>query len=456
MYRSEDSPGLRRELGLFSAVVLVVANMVGTGIFTTSGFVMAELGDPKALLWCWLIGGVFAYCGALVYGDLGAMFPEAGGEYVFLRESFGRWAGFLSGWISLIVGFSAPIAAAAMAFCAYGFGALGLSGEAGWVFTVKEAPVFSLTDRSLAAAFVIFLISLLHRQGVAFGTRVQNGLTLFKIGLIAIFVVAGFWAGSGSSAHFAADDFSFSLLDTRFAVSLIFVSFAYSGWNAAAYLGGEIRQPARNIPMAMGIGTIAVVCLYLLLNILFVYALPPESMAGAFDVGLLAATHLFGETFGRLFSGAIAIGLLSVLSAMIMAGPRVYYAMAKDRVFFARFGRVDPAANTPAAAVALQGVIAVLLVLTASFEALLIYIGFTLSLFAAMTVAGWIRLRIRKKLNNGFVRTAAAVFFVAGNLWIMGFSLASRPAAAGFGLATLGAGLAVYLYFSHKQRKSPG
>ena len=450
MNRSEDSPGLRRELGLFSAVVLVVANMVGTGIFTTSGFILAELGDPKALLWCWLIGGAFAFCGALIYGDLGAKFPEAGGEYVFLRESFGRWAGFLSGWISLVVGFSAPIAAAAMAFCAYGFGALGLSGEAGWVFTVKGVPVFSLTDRSLAAAFVIFLISLLHRQGLAFGARVQNGLTLFKVGLIAIFVVAGFWAGRGSSAHFAAADSSFSLLDTRFAVSLIFVAFAYSGWNAAAYLGGEIRQPERNIPMALAIGTVAVVCLYLLLNALFVYALPVDEMAGALDVGLLAARRLYGEPFGRLFSGAIAVGLLSVLSAMIMAGPRVYYAMAKDRLFFARFGRVDPAANTPASAVAFQGVIAVLLVLTASFEALLIYIGFTLSLFSALTVAGWLRLRIRKKLKGGFARTAAAVFFVAGNLWIMAFSLASRPAAAGFGLATLGLGLAVYLCFSRR------
>ncbi|MCF8077643.1 MAG: amino acid permease [Desulfobacterales bacterium] len=444
---------MRRELGLLSAVVLVVANMVGTGIFTTSGFILAELGDPKALLWCWLIGGVFAYCGALIYGDLGAMFPEAGGEYVFLRESFGRWAGFLSGWVSLIVGFSAPIAAAAMAFCAYGFGALGLSGEAGWVFTVKGAPVFSLTVRSLAAAFVIFLISLLHRQGLALGARVQNGLTLFKIVMIAIFVGTGFWAGSGSSAHFAADDSSFSVFDTRFAVSLIFVAFAYSGWNAAAYLGGEIRRPERNIPMAMAMGTIAVICLYLLLNALFVYALPKEEMAGALDVGLLAATRLFGEPFGRLFGGAIAFGLLSVLSAMIMAGPRVYYAMAKDRVFFARIGRIAPAANTPAAAVALQGVIAVLLVLTASFEALLVYIGFTLSLFSALTVAGWIRLRIWKKLKGGFARTAAAVFFVAGNLWIMAFSLASRPAAAGFGLATLGLGLAVYLYFSRKERK---
>jgi APA family basic amino acid/polyamine antiporter len=451
MNRSEDSPGLRRELGLFSAVILVVANMVGTGIFTTSGFILAELGDPKALLWCWLIGGVFAFCGALIYGDLGAMFPEAGGEYVFLRESFGRLAGFLSGWISLIVGFSAPIAAAAMAFCAYGFGALGLSGEAGWVLTVKGAPVVSLTARSLAAAFLIFLISMLHRQRLAFGARVQNGLTLFKIGLIAVFAAAGFWAGSGSRAHFAAADSSFSLLDTRFAVSLIFVAFAYSGWNAAAYLGSEIRRPERNIPMALAIGTVAVVCLYLLLNALFVYALPAESMAGALDVGQLAAKRLFGEPFGRLFSGAIAVGLLSVLSAMIMAGPRVYYAMARDRLFFARFGRIDPAANTPGAAVALQGGIAVLLVLTASFEALLVYIGFTLSLFAALTVAGWIRIRLREnRQGNRFGRMAAAVFFVIGNLWITAFSLASRPAAAGFGLLTLVAGLIVYSCFSRK------
>lgn len=451
MSRTENSVELRRELGLFSAAILVVANMVGTGIFTTSGFILAQLGDPMALLWCWAIGGAFAFCGALIYGDLGAMFPEAGGEYVFLRESFGRWAGFLSGWISLIVGFSAPIAAAAMAFCAYGFGALGISEPGGWVLTVKGMPLISLSFPSLAAAALIGLFSLLHCRGLMFGARVQNGLTLFKIGLILLFAGTGFWFGNGSTTHFASSAESISLFDARFAVSLIFVSFAYSGWNAAVYLGGEVRRPERNIPMALAIGTVAVVCLYLLLNVLFVYALPVDDMAGALDVGQLAANRLFGEPFGRLFGGAIAVGLLSVLSAMIMAGPRVYYAMARDRAFFARFGRIDRAANTPAAAVALQGGIAVLLVLTASFEALLVYIGFTLSLFAALTVVGWIRIRLRKhRQKDEFGRMAAAVFFVAGNLWVMIFSLSSRPAAAGFGLLTLVAGLIVYGCFSRE------
>jgi len=419
---------LKREIGFFSATILVIANMVGTGIFTTSGFIMEELGNPQTMLLCWFTGGIFALCGALCYGELGAMFPEAGGEYVFLRESYGKGVAFLSGWISLIVGFSAPIAAAAIAFATYFFCALSAS--------------FSLE----------FTVPFLGVNILTISPSVQNGLTIFKIGLIVVFVVAGLWLGGGSIDHFSGGLDMSSLLQSKFPVSLIFVTFAYSGWNAAAYLGGEIKRPSRNIPLALFTGTFLVMCLYLLLNVVYIYALHTKEMSGVLEVGAKSAISLFGDNIGKYFSGAIAIGLLSVLSAMIMTGPRVYYAMAKDSVFFELFGNINKVHRTPAYAILLQAAIAVVMVVTASFDKLLIYIGFTLALCATLTVVGMILLRITqpalKRDYKTFGYPVTPFLFILGNLWIIYFSIRSRPIASLFGLGTIGLGILVYLYFS--------
>lgn len=453
--------GLKREIGLFSATILVVANMIGTGIFTTTGFIMAELHDPRDMLACWVFGGIFALCGALCYGELGARFPRAGGEYVFLRESFGRPMGFLSGWISLVVGFSAPIAAAAMAFSEYFFTALGASGLPEIPVAISGIRVAVISPMSLAAAGMILVFSLVHYHSLLTGSRVQNALTLFKIALILLLIGAGFLLGEGSfgnflpSAGFSGFSPEFSM--EKSAVSLIFISFAYSGWNAAAYVGGEIMNPRKNIPRALVTGTLMVMALYLLLNLLFVYALPPDRMAGVLDIGAKAAAALFGEEMSRWFAGAVAIGILSVLSAMIMTGPRVYYAMSRDGIFFDLFGRLDPKHRTPAGSIFLQAAIAMIMVFTATFNALLIYIGFTLSIFAVMTVAGMMRLRkIHPDPGAGYKTMGYPVtplIFIIGNLWIIIFSIKSRPASSLFGLATIALGMLAYFYFSRARRK---
>ncbi len=456
MNSTSNTHELKREVGLFSATTLVVANMVGTGIFTTSGFIMAELGLPQTMLFCWLVGGIFALCGALCYGELGAMFPQAGGEYVFLRESFGKWMGFLSGWISLIVGFSAPIAAAAIAFATYFCRALHLPPGAARVFPFLGVDILTVSTQSFLAVGVIILLSLVHGHSLWMGSRVQNALTIFKVGLILVFVGAGLFLGRGSMDHFSGSLNMHSLFQDKFAVSLVFISFAYSGWNAAAYLGGEIRKPHRNIPFALVIGTLLVMCLYLLLNIVYVYALPVDKMSGVLEVGAASAVALFGRGLSQYFSGAIALGLLSVLSAMIMAGPRVYYAMSRDGVFFKCLGQVSRGHRTPAYAVLLQAGIAIMMVLTASFDKLLIYIGFTLSLFATLTVVGMMVLRVRAQ---HLVRTYKTSFypltplvFIAGNLWIIYWSLRSRPIVSLFGLGTIALGFLVYAHFSRSKR----
>ena len=430
--------------------------MVGTGIFTTSGFIIQELGNPQALLICWLVGGGFALCGALCYGELGAMFPRAGGEYVFLRESFGKCMGFLSGWISLFVGFSAPIAAAAIAFATYFYRTFSIPDGPEVTVAFLGVTLISISSKVFLAIGIIIVFSLIHYHSLLMGTRVQNALTIFKIGLIVVFIVTGLCWGNGSTDHFSCNFDMHTLFQGKFAVSLIFVSFAYSGWNAAAYLGGEIKRPSTNIPLALFTGTFVVLCLYLSLNVVYIYALNPTQMSGVLEVGSKSAVSLFGENIGEYFSGAIAIGLLSVLSAMIMTGPRVYYAMAKDGVFFELFGKVNGLRRTPAYSILLQAGIAILMVLTAAFDKLLIYIGFTLSLCAMLTVVGMMVLRKTQPSIDRSYKTfgypVTPLLFILGNFWIVCFSVKSRPIASLFGLGTIGLGLLVYLYFKNPRK----
>jgi len=452
MKNTLNGNGLRREIGLFSATILVIANMVGTGIFTTSGFMMSEMGSPLILLLCWAAGGVFALCGALCYGELGARFPRAGGEYVFLTECFGRPLGFLSGWISLVVGFSAPIAAASMAFAVYLFKVLDLP-SGGVLF---KFGMLNLGPSGLLAIAVIVLISVVHYHSLRVGSRVQNALTMFKIGLVLVFIVAGFAFGQGSFEHFhLAVENAAPVSAGTFAVSLIFVSFAFSGWNAAAYLGSEIVNPRRNIPLALFWGTLAVTLAYLLLNVVYIYALAPSAMVNVMDIGAVAAVSLFGKPASRVFSAAVGLGLLSVISAMIMTGPRIYYAMSRDGVFFNVFGQLNSRRRTPASSIFLQAAIAVAMVLTASFDTLLIYIGFTLSLFAMLTVAGLMRLRFTEPKTDISCRTfgypVTPLVFIMGNLWIIVFSIKSRPVTAFAGLCTIFAGALIYYVIQRKQ-----
>ena len=447
---------LKREISLASATILVIANMIGTGIFTTSGLIMEALRNPQAMLLCWFLGGVLALSGALCYGELGSMFPKAGGEYVFLRESFGKFMGFLSGWISLIVGFSAPIAAASIAFASYFFCTLPKSsGEISHV-VFFETEIFAVSSLTILACGIIITFSLVHSYSVYFGSRVQNVLTTFKVAIILAFVFSAFLFGKGSIDHFSPGlDFGL-IFSGEFATSLIFISFAYSGWNAAAYLGGEIKDATRNIPLALFWGTLIVMILYIFLNSVFIYALPPQQMVGVIDIGAKSAFAMLGGNVGNIFSIAITVCLLSVISAMIMAGPRVYYAMAKDGMFFRRFARVTKAHQTPAPSILLQAAIAIFMVMTSSFEKLLIYIGFTLSVFAVLTVGGMMLLRIKQPHARRVYRTfgypITPLLFILSNLWIIVFSIKENPTVSVYGAGTIIAGALVYCYFNWTNR----
>jgi APA family basic amino acid/polyamine antiporter len=417
--------------------------MVGSGIFTTSGFIIQDIQNPLGMLLCWLIGGLLALTGALCYGELGAMFPAAGGDYVFLRESFGRRIAFLSGWISLWVGFSAPIAAVAIAFGNYFNSALPIALQG------TRIP-------SMLAVITIVVFTWVHVKGILFGAWIQNVMTFAKILFILLLVGVGLTLGNGSFQHFDASLNYSHIFSHNFATSLIFVSFAYSGWNASVYLGSEIKNAGRNIPASIITATIFVICIYLILNVVYVYAIHPKEMCGVVEIGSMAAVHLFGKKIGSFFGMIIAFCLLSTVSSMIMIGPRVYYAMAQDNLFFSIFRSINQKHHVPSYAILLQAGIAITLVLTSTFYAILMYVGFILAIFSSLTVLGMMLLRSKDPDRPRPYKTwgypLTPILFVMSNLWIVVFSVKNNLAAFVWGLVTVAAGCFIYECFEGRHK----
>jgi APA family basic amino acid/polyamine antiporter len=446
---------LERRLGLFPLTNIVVANMVGAGIFTTSGLLLRDLGSPLLLLVLWAVGGVIALCGAVCYGELGAAMPHAGGEYFFLSRLYHPLPGFLSGWVSLFVGFSAPIAASAIGFSEYISRAFpGLLG----LHLGAVTPSASLLKK-IYAALVIIAFSLLHRRGIKLGARVQNLLTTLKIVLIVGLIGLGFASGAGSLGHLAQGR---SILGSfggwkSAGLGLMWIMFAYSGWNASAYIGSEVKEPRRNLPRSLLLGTGIVILLYVLLNLLFVYAVPPREMSGVIAVGGLAAGRLFGPAVDGVFSVLIAFALFSSLSAFIILGPRVYYSMAKDGMFFRFLADVHARFRVPAKSIALQGLMAVIIALSGSFDQILTYMGFSLGIFPLLAVAGVFKLR---RTNPSGLRMpgaplAAVVYLLAGGLiLVLGFLRAPGPSLVA--VLTAAAGVPAFYYFKARQSARPG
>ena len=436
---------LVRGLGLFSATALVVANMVGAGIFTTSGLLMAELGSPLIMLGLWVAGGLLALAGALCYGELGAAMPGAGGEYLYLGRLFHPAVGFLSGWVSFLVGFSAPLAASALACSHYLLSPFPLPGG-------TELP------RKLLAILVVAGLTAVHLRGVRHGARLQNVLTAAKVGLIVALIVAGALSGRGELDHLVADVGAAETTSPGWqtmGLGLMWIMFAYSGWNSSGYVGAEIRDPQRNLPRSLLAGTGLVMVLYLALNVLFVYAIPPREMSGVIAVGGLAAERLFGSAVRTVFSGLIGFALLSSISALIILGPRVYYAMARDGYFFRAVAAVRPGARVPARSILLQSLLAAVLILTGTFEQILTYMGFCLGIFPILAVLGLFRLRHARLPGYrmpGF--PAVPVLFAAASTLMLVLAFQERPVESSIALLTVAAGIPCYFLFRRKATSS--
>ncbi len=450
-----ESSALVRRIGFVGALALVVSNMIGTGIFGTSGFLAGDLGSPSLVVGIWLVGGLIALIGALCYSELGVNFQRSGGDYVYLSERFGPSWGFIDGWVSFTAGFSAPIAVTSLALVSYlGYFNPSLDPQSEAATRLALGPLsVNLGPGALLGCAIVATLSAINVFGVELASRMQNALTFLKLTVLSALLVLGFSIGDGDWGHFseAAVRTSDSPLSTQFFVSLVFVYWAYSGWNAAVYVAEEIRDPERTLPKAMMVGTIFVTLFYAALNCLYIYANPLEEMKGVIAVGAQAAESLFGARGGALFAGAMAASLLATINAMCLVGPRVYFAMAQNKAFFPVAAKAHPRWKTPYVAILAQGAFTIVLILTGTFETLGYYIGFTLWLFTGLSVFALFRFRERpgwKKLPAvSFAWPLAPVTYVAANALIFFYFAWGKKAEALATLATIAVGALAYRWF---------
>jgi len=413
--------------------------MIGAGIFTTSGLLMMDLLNPVLMISLWIVGGIIALCGALAYGELGAAIPKAGGEYTFLSRLYNPVIGFLSGWVSFFVGFSAPIAASALGVAEYIFG------------ETAEAVIL----KKIFAILIIIIFTMIHMRGLELGAKIQNSLTVLKVALIVGLVFFGFLLGKGDMNHFSlGSTFNFDFAGWKtIGLSLMWIMFAYAGWNASAYIGSEVKNPTKNLPRSLLLGTGIVLFLYICLNFFYVYAVPPADMGGVISIGRLAVGNLFGKSFERVLSVFISFALFSSLSAFIILGPRVYYSMAKDRAFFKFAGKVHPKFGVPSKSILLQGGIATIMVLFGTFDQLLTYMGFSLGIFPILAVLGVFKLRRTKKSVSrlpGFPVTSL-VYIVTG-VSILVLAYFERPVESSIAIGTVLIGIPAYFLFTRKYK----
>jgi len=435
-----DSPRteLPRRIGIFTAGCLLVSNVVGSGIFTATGFMARDLGHPWLILAIWFFGALLALSGALSYSELGTALPVAGGDYAYLRRAYGPLVGFLSGWTSFTVGFSAAIAAGAMSFAAYLVQILPFHSENGSLSTG-------------IALTLIWVVTGFHLAGVGSGGFLQRLLTILNIGAILILLVGVLMLGKGNWSHFSLSTPNITPSFGTTMVSLIFVTYAYSGWNAAAYVAGEIVDPGRTIPRAMIGGTLFVGLLYLVVNGIYLYTLPITELGQppVLPVANKVATALLGPTGTLLVTVLLCLSIAGAVSAMVWAGPRVYYAMSRDGLIPSFFAKIPGMQQAPVNAILLQSLWASVLILSGSFERLVIYSGTVLTIFSALAVGAIPILRRQEPALPRPYRTPlypfVPLFYLLASTMIVGTALYERPVEGGLGIATVLAGTPLYI-----------
>jgi APA family basic amino acid/polyamine antiporter len=415
------------------ATAIVVADMVGVGVFTSLGFQVKDIPSGFTILLLWIVGGVVALCGVFSYSELGAMFPRSSGEYNFLTRAYHPAFGFLAGWVSATVGFAAPVALAAMAFGQYGQSVL------------PGVPPLAL------AVGVVWLVSIVQLSGVRHSSTFQLISTILKVVLIVAFLIAGFVIGKPQPISFAPSTSDFAhVASAPFAIGLVFVMYSFSGWNAATYIIGEMHTPEKSLPRALLAGTLIVIVLYVALNAVFLHTAPIDKLSGQLDVARIAGSYIFGEVGGRIVSAMICIGLISSISAMMWIGPRVMMTMGEDIPMLRAFARRSTN-GAPAYAILFQLAVASLMLFSRSFEAVLDLIQFSLLFCSFFTVLGVIRLRItRPELPRpyrawGYPVTPVVFLLVTG--FMMYYLLTERPVQSLLSILIMISGLLIYAVF---------
>lgn len=429
----------RRTVGFFTACGIVIANIIGTGVFTSLGFQLGDIQSGFALIMLWVVGGIAALCGALCYGELSAALPRSGGEYHFLSEIYHPAVGFMAGFVSATVGFAAPIALAAMAFGKYFHG------------------VFNFGSPVLLSFLVVWIVAVFHFGSLRRGSAFQNIWTMVKLLLIAALIASGLLLEPKQPITFSPHAIDMmSIFSGAFAVSLVYVMYSYSGWNASSYIIGEVKNPERNVPRSLLAGTIIVMAAYVLVNAVFLATTPMVDLRGQLEVGLIAGKHIFGDNGGRIVGGIICLGLVSAISSMTWIGPRVTMAMGEDHWLLRFLGRKN-AEGVPANAIIVQLLVVNTLLLTHSFELVVVYIQFALLLCSLLTVLGVIVLRVtRPNISRPYrvwLYPMPPLVFAAITIWMMIYLLRWKTGESVAGLVTSLAGF--LLYFCARQRLSP-
>lgn len=431
----------KKKIGWATAAAIVVANMIGTGVFTTLGFQLVDIQNTWSILLLWGLGGVIALLGALSYAELGTHLRRSGGEYHFISKTIHPFLGYLSGWVSLTVGFAAPIALASMGMAAY---------------LQKFVPV-SATAMAIAA---VVLISVVHSFDIKKSSGFQDVFTVVKILVITAFVGFALFSGADGHAVNTSASWMAEVSTPAFAVSLVYVTYAFTGWNAAAYIVEEIKRPRINLPKALIGGTVLVTVLYVLLQLAFLKQAPLQALIGEIEVGQIVAEHMFGGIGGRWMSIIIALLLVSSISAMVWVGPRITRAMADDYRLWHFVGR-DNRNGIPVRAIWLQSGISILLIMSGSFQQVLLFSGFVLQLFSMIAVAGVFVLRRSKNTESGFQSPFypwVQIAYIAFSSWIVVYMIVDQPQESLWGLALLGAGMFTFLLdrlLFRKRKKAP-
>jgi APA family basic amino acid/polyamine antiporter len=451
-------PALERRLGPFDAAAIVVSNVIGGGIFFVPVIVAQMVPHGGAMLLVWLLGGALAFAGAMAYAELAALRPRAGGEYVYLRDAFGPLAAFLTGWTSFVAGFSGAIAVSAVALADYVGRFVPAAADATPIITIP-LPFLPLivSPKAIVALVAIGALSLIHMRGLGPGSFVQNVLAAVKVSALVLFVALGFALGRGDAGQIVAGG---AAPVSGVLLALVPVMFAYSGWNAAAYVAEEVRNPGRNVPLALGLGTIAVVVIYLALNALYLYAMPVGELGALLsqgDVRLIdrVAERLFGFVAANVIAIFTIVSLAASISAMVIAGPRVYYAMARDGMFLPGAARVHAQFHTPASAIVAQAVWSGVLVLCGTLSQLVNYTGFAVVLFAAVAVSAVFVLRRREPDAPRPFRAwgypwAPAIFVIASAAMVVN-EMIRNGATALVGVAVIAVGVPVYYGFTKRR-----
>jgi len=434
------------KIGWFTASCLLVSNIIGGGIFTTTGLMARDLGDPLLILLLWAVGGLFAIGGAMVYGELGSRLPHAGGDYVYLRESYGPLVAFLSGWTSFTIGFGAAVAASAISFSAYALRLAPIADDGGWL-----AKGLSLS--------LLWIVTVIHCGGLAAGGRLQRLITSTKVLAIGALIVGGLSASAAQWNWLSTQAVEAQPTPGSIAIALVIVIYCYLGWNVAGFIAAEISDPQRTLPKVMIGGTAFVATIYVLLNVVYLSALSINALAQEpiVPVAEKSSAALWGPASGRFVSALLCLSIAGAVSAMTWAGPRVYWAMAQDGIISPWLAQRDPHTGVPARAIVCQTLWASVLILSGTFEQLLVYSGMVLAFFMAFTLSAIFPLRAKASEDRTFYRMPfypiLPALLVIGALAIVFTSVLQRPVQALYGTMTVLGGLPLYLYWRRRDRQ---